>query len=116
QYLRGQGLSLGVLRDRFEMADGQVEILWWLRELLPLRLKPIFVTNIFGHVQSELIPQSDWQFLLQRRPRYGWPLSLPTVLELLAGLDGIRSDKCPNLQAQGKLAFVGVGSKCQTKK
>jgi hypothetical protein len=72
---------------------------------LPLRLKPIFDTNIFGHVQSELIPQSDWRFLLKRRPRYGWPLSLPTVLELLAGLDGIRSDKFPNLQAQVKLAF-----------
>jgi len=70
-----------------------------------LRLKPIFDTNIFGHVHSELIPQSDWRFLLQHRPRHGWPLSLPTVLELLAGLDGIPSDKFPNLQAQVKLAF-----------
>jgi hypothetical protein len=71
----------------------------------PLRLKPIFDTNIFGHVQSELIPQSDWRFLLQHRSRRGWPLSLATVLELLAGLDSIPSEKCPNLQAQVKLAF-----------
>jgi len=78
---------------------------WKLEPRRPLRLKPIFDTNIFGHVQSELIPQSDWRFLLQHRPRHGWPLSLPTVLELLAGLDGIPSDKFPNLQAQVNLAF-----------
>ena len=70
-----------------------------------MRLKPIFDTNIFGHVQSELIPQSDWRFLLQHRSRHGWPLSLATVLELLAGLDGIPLEKFPNLQAQVKLAF-----------
>jgi hypothetical protein len=70
-----------------------------------LRLKPIFDTNVFGHVQSGLIPQSDWQFLLQRRPRHGWPLSVITVLELLAGLDGIPSEKFPDLKAQVSLAF-----------
>jgi hypothetical protein len=70
-----------------------------------LRLKPIFDTNVFGHVQSELIPQSDWRFLLQHRSRHGWSLSLATVLELLAGLDGIPSEKFPNLQAQVELAF-----------
>lgn len=70
-----------------------------------MRLKPIFDTNIFGHVQSELIPQSDWRFLLQHRSLHGWSLSLATVLELLAGLDGIPSEKFPNLQAQVELAF-----------
>jgi hypothetical protein len=72
---------------------------------LPLRPKPIFDTNIFGHVHAGLIPQSDWWFLLQRRPRHGWPMSLATGLELLAGLDGIPSDKFANLQAQVNPAF-----------
>lgn len=71
----------------------------------PLRLKPIFDTNVFGHVQSGLIPQSDWQFLLQHRPRHGWPLSVITVLELLASLDGIPSQKFSDLKAQVSLAF-----------
>jgi len=69
-----------------------------------LRLKPIFDTNVFGHVQSGLIPQSDWLFLLQHRPRRGWPLSVVTVLELLAGLDRIPSEKFPDLRAQVNLA------------
>lgn len=72
---------------------------------LSLRPKPIFDTNIFGHVHSGLIPQSDWRFLLRRRSQHGWAMSLATALELLAGLDGISSEKFANLQAQVNLAF-----------
>jgi hypothetical protein len=71
-----------------------------------LRLKPIFDTNIFGHVQSGLIPQSDWQFLLRRQERYGWRLSMITALELLAGIHEIPSDRFPQLRRRVELAFA----------
>ena len=71
-----------------------------------MRLKPIFDTNIFGHVQSGLIPQSDWQFLLRRQERYGWRLSMITALELLAGIHEIPSDRFPQLRGRVELAFA----------
>lgn len=70
-----------------------------------MRLKPVFDTNIFGDVQSGFIPKNDWQFLLRHRPGHGWPLSLITVLELLAGLDGIPAEKFSDLRAQVRQAF-----------
>jgi hypothetical protein len=70
-----------------------------------MRLKPIFDTNIFGHVQSGLIKHNDWQSLLRHRPRPGWPASSITVLELLAGLDGLPPEKFNDLRAQVKLVF-----------
>jgi len=71
-----------------------------------LRLKPIFDTNIFGHVQSGLIPQSDWQFLLRYRERFGWRLSMITALELLAGVHQIPPDRFTHLHRQVELAFA----------
>jgi hypothetical protein len=72
-----------------------------------LRQKPIFDTNIFGDVQNGSIPQSDWLYLLHYpRAKNGWPLSLITVLELLAGLDGITSERFPVLREQVGLAFA----------
>lgn len=68
-----------------------------------LRLIPIFDTNVFGLRDESSL--KDLQFLLRHRPRHGWPLSLVTVLELLAGLDGISSEKFPDLRAQVQLAF-----------
>jgi len=68
-----------------------------------LRLKPIFDTNIFSLRDRSAL--RDWQFLLKHRPGHSWPLSLVTVLELLAGLDGIPSEKFPDLRAQVRLAF-----------
>jgi hypothetical protein len=51
------------------------------------RPTPIFDTNIFGDVKRGNISQTDWQYLLRRRPRDGWKLSSVTALELLAGVD-----------------------------
>jgi hypothetical protein len=58
-----------------------------------VRLKPIFDTNVFGHVESGLIPSSQWEQLLAHRPRHGWPLSQVTALELLTSLHFGASDK-----------------------
>jgi hypothetical protein len=76
---------------------------WKLKLWVPLKFHPIFDTNIFGlRDQSAL---RDWRFLLQHRPSHGWPLSLITALELLAGLDGIPSEKYGQLREQVQLAF-----------
>jgi hypothetical protein len=53
-----------------------------------LSQKPIFNTNIFGHVQDGSISQKDWRFLLAHRSGHGWALSSVTGLELLAGIKG----------------------------
>jgi hypothetical protein len=71
-----------------------------------LQPKPIFDTNIFGHVQSGLIPQSDWLFLLRRQERYRWRLSMITALELLAGVHEVPPEKFPDLRRQVELAFA----------
>jgi hypothetical protein len=52
-----------------------------------LQTTPIFDTNVFGDIQRALISQADWKYLLRHRPRYGWPLSSVTALELLVGVD-----------------------------
>ena len=65
-----------------------------------LRLQPIFDTNVLAAQD-----RSAWRFLRRRRPHHGWPLSLITVLELLAGLDGIPEEQFPNLRRQVELAF-----------
>jgi hypothetical protein len=67
-------------------------------------LKPIFDTNIFGHVQDGSIPAKDWLFLLRHRPGNGWPLSMISALELLAGFDGALFEKFPEAKAQIGLA------------
>lgn len=36
-----------------------------------MSLKPIFDTNVFGHVEAGLIPPSQWENLLAHRPRHG---------------------------------------------
>ena len=64
------------------------------------QVRPIFDTNVFG-----LKDESARRFLRLRRPPHGWPLSLITALELLAGLDGIPEEKFENLRAQLGLAF-----------
>jgi hypothetical protein len=72
-----------------------------------LRLQPIFDTNIFGDVQSGVIPRRDWDFVVRhRRARDGWPLSQITVLELLAGLGDISPERFPALREQVGLAFA----------
>ena len=68
-----------------------------------MRLKPIFDTNIFS-LRNET-QRREWQVLLHHRPSHGWPLSLVTVLELLAGLDGIPAEKFPALRAQVQRAY-----------
>jgi hypothetical protein len=69
-----------------------------------LRVKPIFDTNVFGHVQAGLIPLSDWEYLLARRPRHGWPLSHVTALELLAGVHFAGAKGFPNVKRRVELA------------
>ena len=67
-------------------------------------LKPIFDTNIFGHVQDGSIPAREWRFLLRHRPGHGWPISVVTALELLAALPGATLDKFQKLKGQIELA------------
>ena len=55
-----------------------------------MRTAPIFDTNVFGDVQRGLISKTDWTYLLRHRPRFGWPLSSVTALELLVGVDAAR--------------------------
>jgi hypothetical protein len=69
-----------------------------------LRRIPIFDTNIFGHVQSGKIPESDWRFLLSRRPVHGWPLSSVMALELLAELDDVSFERYAEFRERIKLA------------
>jgi hypothetical protein len=64
----------------------------------------IFDTNIFGDIQNGSIPKSDWRFLLCHRPGHGWPLSAVTVLELLAGVDGLSAERFPEARQQIELA------------
>ncbi len=45
---------------------------------------------MFGDVQRGLISKTDWTYLLRHRPRFGWPLSSVTALELLVGVDAAR--------------------------
>jgi hypothetical protein len=70
-----------------------------------LRLRPIFDTNIFGHVQGGQISQHDWRFLLEHRPGHGWPLSAVTALELLAAFQETHSDRFLQGKAQVELAY-----------
>jgi hypothetical protein len=70
-----------------------------------LRPIPIFDTNIFGHVQDGSISQKDWRFLLRHRPGHGWPLSIITALELLAGFQELHSDRFLEQKAQIELAY-----------
>jgi hypothetical protein len=67
-------------------------------------LKPIFDTNVFGHVQAGLIPSSQWEYLLAHRPRHGWPLSQVTALELLAGVHFAGSDGFASVKRRVELA------------
>ena len=69
-----------------------------------VRLKPIFDTNIFGHVQDGSISAREWRFLLRNRPGHGWPISVVTALELLAGLPGATPEKFQKLKGQIEFA------------
>jgi len=66
---------------------------------------PIFDTNIFGDVRRGDIAQTDWQYLLRRRPRYGWKLSNITALELLAGVDATPPRDFPDAKARIASAY-----------
>src|SRR5712691_7332056 len=66
---------------------------------------PIFDTNIFGHLQDGSISQDRWRRLLKHRPRYGWPLSNVTALEVLSGLHDIPEERFPSLRSQIDFAF-----------
>lgn len=70
-----------------------------------MRQIPIFDTNVFGHLQQGSISESDWRFLLRRRPGHGWRLSAVTALELLAGLHDVSPDKFDDLKQQVELAW-----------
>jgi hypothetical protein len=70
-----------------------------------LRTTPIFDTNVFGHVQQALISQTDWKYLLRHRPRYGWPLSSVTALELLAGVDAAQPHDFLHVRERIALAY-----------
>jgi hypothetical protein len=70
-----------------------------------LRPKPIFDTNVFGHVQDGSIPESDWRFLIRHRPQHGWPLSTATVLELLVGLYKVSPERFSEAKEQIELAY-----------
>jgi hypothetical protein len=70
-----------------------------------LRLKPIFDTNIFGHVQEGLITTSAWRYLLRHKPCRGRPLSNVTALELLVGLHDVPSAKFIQFRKQVELAW-----------
>jgi predicted nucleic acid-binding protein len=69
------------------------------------RPTPIFDTNIFGEIQRGKINQTDWQYLLRRRPRYGWKLSSVTALELLAGVDAAPPRDFPDAKARIASAY-----------
>jgi hypothetical protein len=69
-----------------------------------VRLKPIFDTNVFGHLEAGHIPFSDWEYLLAHRPRHGWPLSNVTALELLAGIHFAGSDRFPGAKRRVEMA------------
>jgi hypothetical protein len=68
-------------------------------------LSPIFDTNIFGHVQSGKISQSDWKRVLRHRPGLGWPLSLVTALELLVDLDDAKEANFAEFRERIDIAF-----------
>jgi hypothetical protein len=70
-----------------------------------LRTAPIFDTNIFGHVQDGSIRQEDWRKLLRHRPGNGWPLSMVTAFELLAGIDKVPPHNFYKLKGQFELAY-----------
>lgn len=70
-----------------------------------MRPKPIFDTNIFGHVQDGSISGADWRFLLRHRPGHGWPLSIVTAVELLVGLDGASPQRFAHAKEQIGLAY-----------
>jgi hypothetical protein len=70
-----------------------------------LRLTPIFDTNIFGYVQDGSISQKDWRCLLRHRPGHGWPLSMVTALELLAGVQEAQAERFQGQQAQIRFAI-----------
>lgn len=69
-----------------------------------MRLTPIFDTNIFGHAQDGLISPKDWRFLLRHSPGHGYPLSIVTVLELLAGVYAVPSERFLQHREQIELA------------
>ena len=69
-----------------------------------MSLKPIFDTNLFGHVEAGLIPSSTWESLLVHRPRHGWPPSQVTALELLAGIHLAGAERFPAAKRRVNLA------------
>jgi hypothetical protein len=70
-----------------------------------VRSIPIFDTNIFGHVQTGKIPESDWRKVMRHRPGVGWPLSLVTVLELLVDLDNVTEENFTEFRERIDIAF-----------
>lgn len=67
--------------------------------------RPIFDTNIFGHVEEGLISHSDWRHLLRQRGGRGWPLSAATALELLVSVHNVPPERFPRLRKQVELAW-----------
>ncbi len=70
-----------------------------------MRFTPLFDTNIFSDRQQGKILDSDWQHLLEHRPRKGWPLSAITVLELLVGVHRVAPEKFGQVKGQLALAW-----------
>ena len=70
-----------------------------------MRTIPIFDTNVFGHVQSGEIPQSDWKRVLGHRPGLGWPLSLVTALELQVDLADVEEKNFAEFRERINIAF-----------
>jgi len=71
----------------------------------PMRVVPIFDTNIFGDVHRGRISPQDWKFLLRHRPGRGCPLSSVTAFELLAGVDACRPEDFPDVRDRVSTAF-----------
>jgi hypothetical protein len=69
-----------------------------------VRLQAIFDTNIFGDIQDGTISARDWRFLLKHRPGHGWPLSIVTAAELLAGLPDVSPEQFRKAKGQIELA------------
>lgn len=70
----------------------------------PMRQVPLFDTNIFSDIRQGKIPTSDWQRLLDHRPRTGWRLSAITLLELLVGVHRVAPEKFDQSKKQLLLA------------
>jgi hypothetical protein len=86
----------------FETVLVESNLKLWSQHLKP---NPIFDSNIFGNVQDASISESDWRFLIRHRPGHGWPLSIVSALELLAGVDNVSTERFAEAQAQITLAY-----------